>query len=149
MAEIITVDDVPQHVVDQIDDDDLLELMVAGLNARASRVAPCLDGTPTVNQLAEAKVVLLGALSRWGEQGSGAWTQQTAGPFSVTADTRSRGGFNLWPTEISTLEEICSMGAARQAFTVDTAPEAGVPSGPDWWGYETPNWTGPDLRADP
>lgn len=177
MAAIIAVTDLPTALqsTDMIDD------MVAGANANASRVAPCLipptstawaattayiigdrvrlaggefvevtvagtsagaeptaplalagtvvDGTvtwkliaPTLDQTAEARLKLLGAVKRWAEAGAGAFQSQNAGPFGVTVDTRQRTGFNLWPTEITALQEICSDGGEKKAFSVDTAP---------------------------
>lgn len=123
MAEIITVTDLPTALQSV----ELVDAMVAGANAKASRVAPCLAGTdesaPSADQLAEAKLVLLGAVKRWAEAGSGSFTQQTAGPFSVSTDTRQRTGFNLWPSEITELQRICAEGSVgRQAFSIDTAP---------------------------
>ncbi|HET8627739.1 MAG TPA: hypothetical protein VFL91_09985, partial [Thermomicrobiales bacterium] len=77
MAEIIKVSDLPADLQSA----DLIADMVAGANAKASRVAPCLDSTdpaPTAGMLAEAKLILLGAVKRWTEAGSGAFQQQTA-----------------------------------------------------------------------
>ena len=130
MADIIAVTDLPTALqsVDMITD------MVAGANAKASRVAPCLtwDGAvtdqpaPSADQLAEARLVLFGAVKRWAESGAGALQTQSAGPFSMGVDTRQRTGFNLWPSEIETLRSLC--GASRQrAGSVDMfyiAPEA-------------------------
>lgn len=119
MAAIIETSDLP----DSIQSAELIDMMVAGANARASRVAPCLTDAPTADQLAEAKLVLLGAVKRWVEAGAGSFTQQTAGPFSVSTDTRQRTGFNLWPSEIQALQAICADGpVGRQAFSVDTLP---------------------------
>lgn len=127
MADIITIGDLPT-VLQSVE---MANDMVAGANAKASRVAPCLDydGTvegqpvPTTGQLAEAKLVLLGAVKRWAEAGSGAFTQQSAGAFSVSTDTRQRTGYNLWPSEIADLRAICSTGTTgREAFSIDTAP---------------------------
>lgn len=127
MAEIITVTDLPSAIQTA----EMVETMVAGANARASRVAPCLtwDGTiadqpaPTADQLAEAKLVLLGAVKRWAEAGAGAFQSQSAGPFGVTVDTRQRTGFNLWPSEIEALQDICrDPDAGGKAFSIDTAP---------------------------
>ena len=121
---IIDVTDLPTSLqgVEMVAD------MVAGANARAARVAPCLvseDPAPSPDQIAEARLVLLGAVKRWAEAGSGAFQQQTAGPFSVSTDTRQRSGFNLWPSEIADLQEICKDGSeGRQAFAIDTAPSA-------------------------
>ena len=126
MADIIIVSDLPAAIQSA----EMIEDMVAGANAKASRVAPCLawDGTvegkpaPTADMLAEAKLVLLGSVKRWAETGSGALQSQTAGPFGVTLDTRQRTGFNLWPSEITDLQAICSGGpVGRLAFSIDTA----------------------------
>jgi hypothetical protein len=76
VAEIIMVPDLPASLQDA----EMVETMVAGANAKASRVAPCLtwDGTaddepvPTVDQINEARLVLIGAIKRWVESGSGA-----------------------------------------------------------------------------
>lgn len=125
MVAIIDVLDLPTSIQSA----DLVDTMVAGANAKAERVAPCLvatDPEPSVGQLAEAKLVLIGAIKRWAEAGSGAYQQQTAGPFGVVTDTRQRAGYNLWPTEIQELQAICSTGSVgRQAFSLDTAPTVG------------------------
>lgn len=125
MATIITTADLPADVTAKVDAA-LLQVMVDGANARASRVAPCLDSTdpaPTDGQLAEAKLVLLGAITRWSQTGSGAFQQQTAGPFSVAMDTRQRTGYNLWPSEIEQLQAICKGADDGKAFSIDTAPD--------------------------
>lgn len=177
MADIITVSDLPAALQSA----DMVADMVAGANAKALRVAPCLtdptstawaastayavgdlvklaagefieateagtsdalapsvpavvegtvtDGTvtwvriaPTLGGLAEAKLVLLGAVKRWIESGAGAFQSQQAGPFGVTVDTRQRTGFNLWPSEIESLQDICATTATSGAFSIDTAP---------------------------
>lgn len=121
---IIAVTDLPASLQTA----ELVEVMVEAANARAARVAPCLsiasEPLPTFDQLAEAKLVLIGAVKRWVESGSGAFTQQTAGPFSVSTDTRQRTGYNLWPSEIAALQDICKTGdpERREAFSIDTAP---------------------------
>ena len=131
MAAIIAVTDLPAAIQSA----ESVALMVAGANAKASRVAPCLtwDGTatdqpaPTDDQIAEAKLVLIGAVKRWAEAGSGALTTQVAGPFSMGQDTRQRTGYNLWPSEIEALQDICSTGATgREAFSLDTVPTTGL-----------------------
>jgi hypothetical protein len=117
VAEIITFDDLPTATQSA----ELIHDMVAGANAKASRVAPCLADTPTADQLSEAKLVLLGAIKRWAEAGSGALQSQTAGIYGMTVDTRQRTGYNLWPSEISDLQAICSTGpTGREAFSIDT-----------------------------
>lgn len=121
MAAIITIYDLPADLRGL----ELVETMVAGANAKASRVAPCLADNPTPEQIDEARLVLIGAVKRWAEAGSGALQSQTAGPFGVTVDSRQRTGYNLWPSEITDLQGICSAGTnGRQAFSIDTAPTA-------------------------
>lgn len=133
MAEFIMVDDLPIAIQSV----ELVDAMVAGANAKASRVAPCLvtaqaAPSPTpgqVDALAEAKLVLIGAVKRWSEAGSGALQSQSAGIFAQTVDTRQRGGYNLWPSEINDLQAICkglSATPSRQAFSVDTAGAYGT-----------------------
>jgi hypothetical protein len=127
VAAIITEADLPQAVLDKVEPPQLA-MMLAGANAKAARIAPCLadgaDPAPTGDQLAEARLVLLSALVRWADAGSGAYQQQSAGPFAVTVDTRQRGGYNLWPSEIEQLQAICRAGDGTGGgmFAVDTAP---------------------------
>lgn len=125
---LIDEGDLPQKVLSQIEDDQL-GVMLAGLNAKAARVAPCLASTnpaPAAGLLAEAKLILLGVVTRWADAGSGAFTQQmeTTGPYSnmQTVDTRQRTGYNLWPTEIQQLQDLCKTDGVNSAFSVDTAP---------------------------
>ena len=129
---IITKDNLPATLRDH----ELVDDLVAGANAKAARVAPCLvstDPAPTPAMLAEARLTLMGAVKRWVESGAGAISQQTAGPFSMSTDTRSRTGFNLWPSEIQDLQAICSTGTVgRQAFSFDTAPSAGLSAHLPW-----------------
>ncbi len=119
MVAIIVPDDLPQAVRDALGD--LLDVVVDGLNANASRVAPCLASTdpdPTPDQLAEAKLVLIGASKRFADAGSGALQSQQAGPYGMTVDTRQRTGYNLWPAEITRLQDICKSGGASVAFSI-------------------------------
>lgn len=177
MTDIIDVADLPASIQTH----ELVAVMVAGANAKATRVAPCLidptstawaattayavgdqvkladgefvevttagtsgatiptvptsvedtvaDGTvtwariaPTTDHLAEVKLVLVGAVKRWAETSSGAYQSQQAGPFGVTLDTRQRTGFNLWPSEIEALQDLCATATTAGAFSVDTAP---------------------------
>jgi hypothetical protein len=145
---IITAVDLPAAIQSH----ESVGLMIDGANAKASRVAPCLawDGVledepePTDDQLAEARLILVGAVRRWAETGSGSYQSQTAGPFGVAVDTRQRTGYNLWPSEIEGLQEICraaGSGGTGRAFEIDTMPaDAGV-YGVDYW------WSSPTDRA--
>lgn len=122
MVEIVESSDLPEEVAGNA----LVEMWVAGANARAARVADCFadgDGpAPTDGQIAEAKLILVGAVIRWAQAGAGAYQSQTIGPFGVTLDTRQRGGFNLWPSEITQLQDICKNGSESKAFAIDTVP---------------------------
>lgn len=125
MAEIIKSEDLPADVASNA----MSGMWVDGANARAARVAPCLVAAEvTEDQLAEAKLVLIGAVTRWSQTGSGAFQQKTVGPTSVTVDTRQRGGYNLWPAEIAQLQDICKNGAVSRAFSIDTVSCGGYHS---------------------
>lgn len=118
---ILDVLDLPGNVREQ----ELARVWVDGANASALRVAPCLAGSPTADQLAEARLILIGAVTRWSQAGAGALQSQTIGPFSQAMDTRVRTGYNLWPSEIERLQAICAKGGKAKAFHVDTAPGCG------------------------
>ena len=136
MADIITVADLPSAIQSA----ELVDLMVDGANAKASRVAPCLTWAdedadhpaPTAGQLSEARLVLVGAIKRWAESSSGALSQQGAGPFSMTVDTRQRTGYNLWPSEIEGLQEICAAGTDTSAKAFSITPSGGCSSHMPW-----------------
>lgn len=177
MTVVIALEDLPSVVRSN----ELAQTMVDGVNAKASRVAPCLadptsvawvtdtayavgaqvkldageflevttagtsgvsqptvpplvngtvvDGSvtwkrvgPTSELLSEAKLILIGAVKRWAEASSGAYQTQQAGPFAVGIDTRQRTGFNLWPSEIEALLDLCATATTSGAFSVDVAP---------------------------
>ena len=119
-VEIITVEDLPARVREH----ELAATFVAGANARALRVAPCLADAGKESARADARMILVGAVQRWSEAGSGAVAQASAGPFQLSTDTRQRTGFNLWPSEIEVLQDLCT-GDASGAFSVDTIPGYG------------------------
>lgn len=149
---IIAVSDLPTNLQGA----EMIDVMVAGANAKAARVAPCLVSTtpaPTADQIAEARLVLLGAVKRWADAGAGALQSQTAGPFGMTVDTRQRTGYALWPSEITDLQAICSTGPEkREAFSFDTAPSAGAAIHLPWcdrtWGTLDCS-CGVDLAGEP
>lgn len=104
--------------------------MIEDAVAQAVLVAPCLAAPDDLaeHHRAAVKAVLRGAVLRWNDSGSGALTQQTAGPFSVTYDNRQSRRTLFWPSEIEQLQAICSQvtGASSGAFAIDTAPTAGA-----------------------
>lgn len=133
---IIIVTDLPVAIQQA----EMIETMVAGANARAARVAPCLSWAnedadhpaPTADQTAEARLVLCGAVKRWAEAGAGALAAQTAGPYGMTVDTRQRTGFNLWPSEIEALQEICSAGTTSSSGAFSIRPSGGSSAHMPW-----------------
>lgn len=106
-------------------DETKAEAMIADAEALALTVAPCL-GDPEVvlseTQTAAVKAVLRGSVLRWNDSGSGAFQAQTAGPFSVQLDNRQQRRSLFWPSEIESLQGICSAvsGGTGGAFSVDT-----------------------------
>lgn len=115
-----------------------IRALVAGTSAAISPTAPSLDATvtdggvvwerigPTPDLLAEAQLILIGAVKRWTEAGSGGVSTKTTmtGPYmnTETLDTKVRTGYNLWPSEISQLQELCKSSGTSTAYTIDTAP---------------------------
>ena len=104
------------------------EAMIADAEALAIAVAPCLideEVELTPQQLAAVKAVLRSAILRWNDQGTGAYQQQVAGPFSVAHDTRQARRSLFWPSEIEQLQSICTAatgGSGTGAFAIDTYP---------------------------
>lgn len=104
------------------------EAMIEDAEAMAVLAAPCLT-TPEFQadpaKMAAVKAILRGAILRWSDAGSGAVTQQGAGPFQQTIDTRTDRKGMFWPSEIGQLRDLCaSSGGSGHAFTVDTAPKS-------------------------
>lgn len=104
-------------------DEDKALAMIEDCMAMAALVAPCILD-PAFTHPAAAKAILRGAVLRWNESGSGAYSAetQTAGPFgyTVSMDSRQQRRGMFWPSEITQLQELCSTGKAG-AFSVDTA----------------------------
>lgn len=101
--------------------------MIADAEATAATVAPCITEDEFINNAvreAYVKSVIRGAVLRWHESGTGAFQQQTAGPFTVGMDTRQQRRGMFFPSEIEQLQDACKRfrGQTSQAFSVDTAP---------------------------
>jgi hypothetical protein len=98
------------------------QAMIDDAEAIAVLAAPCLaepsDLDPT--QVAAIRAVLRGAILRWNDAGSGAVTQQTAGPFSQTVDNRAQRRGMFWPTEIEQLQDLCQGAESTGAYAIDT-----------------------------
>ena len=107
------------------------ELMIEDAEAMAVLAAPCLADAEFRADSAlvgVVKAILRGAILRWHDAGSGAVTQQGAGPFQQTVDTRTTRKGMFWPSEITQLRDLCAKFNGSDtggAFTVDTAPRFG------------------------
>ena len=97
--------------------------MIDDALARAALVAPCILSDDFAHAGA-AKAIIRGAILRWNDSGSGAYTTEQTGPFAVTMDTRveRKGMFLL--SELDELKALCPGGTSK-AFAIDTAPGAG------------------------
>jgi hypothetical protein len=98
------------------------DAMVTHVQAMAARVAPCLADTTDDGVRAAAKAILLEVVLRWNEAGSGAFQQQTAGPYGVTVDTRQARRGLLNTSDIEQLQDLCRGTEVSGAFAVDTIP---------------------------
>lgn len=118
------------------------EISTAGVFEYLDTGAAGSTGTPpATDRVSEARLILIGAISRWQK----AWS---CAPQQNPDQPTSQPGFLLWPSEIKQLAELCGKGD-QKAFTVDTAPDVYGSDCPDWWGYEVGNHRGPDLRFPP
>lgn len=106
-------------------DADKLAAMIDDASAMAAQAAPCIntaDFQANAEKMAALKAILRAALLRWNDSGSGAVTQQAAGPFSQSIDTtRERRGM-YWPSEITQLQELCSATPSGGAYAIDSRP---------------------------
>lgn len=122
----LTIDDLLEFV--EIPSLTKAQAMIDDASAIALLAAPCLSDEEalTDTQRAAVKAVLRGAIIRWNDAGSGAVSQQTAGPFSQTLDTRTQRRGMFWPSEIEQLQNICKGEGDGGAFSVDTRPAGTV-----------------------
>ena len=92
--------------------------------ASAPWIAPCIveDDFKYPDQ---AKAILVGAILRWNDVGTGAITQMSAGPFQQTVDSRAERKRMFWPSEIVDLQRLCGSARTGRAFTIDTTPTRG------------------------
>ena len=101
-------------------DDAKADEMIADAIAMAAIVAPCIL-TDEFEHGAAAKAIIRGAILRWNDAGSGAFSQTTTGPFGATMDTRTQRRGMFWPSEITDLQKLCASSSGG-AFAIDTAP---------------------------
>lgn len=99
------------------------EAMIRSTIAMASApwIAPCIVDDDFAYP-EQAKAILVGAILRWNDAGSGAITQLSAGSFQQTVDNRSERKRMFWPSEITDLQRLCGTARTGRAFTIDTTP---------------------------
>lgn len=100
-----------------------IEQIIEDAEALALLAAPCLgkyDPPLSELQTAAVRAILRGAIMRWSDAGSGARQSTSTGPFSETIDTTVTRRGMYWPSEITSLQSICSDGQSNKAFSVDT-----------------------------
>lgn len=124
--------------------------MIADAEAWAIVAAPCLataEFQADMVMSAAARAVLRQAVLRWHEAGTGAVTQQAAGPFQQSVDTRQARKGMFWPSEISQLRDLCATftGASTsgKAFSIDTTPAAAYTAAADYYYTGVPTIEGP------
>lgn len=84
-------------------------------------IAPCIveDAFQYPDQ---AKSILVDAILRWNDAGTGVITNHSAGSFQETIDTRTGRKRLFWPSEIKDLQRLCGVARTGRAFTIDTTP---------------------------
>ena len=101
--------------------------MIADAEAMAVLAAPCITQplfTSDEGLMAALRAVLRGAILRWHDSGSGVVTQQQAGPFGQTIDTRQVRRGMFWPSEVTQLRDLCtrfSGSSSNRAFSFSPA----------------------------
>ena len=98
--------------------------MIADALAEARFIAPAI-ARDDFEHADAAKAIIRGAILRWEESGSGAVSQQTAGPFGQTLDTRAPRRGMFLPSEIDLLKQMGRGASQSGAFSIDTAPGGG------------------------
>ena len=95
------------------------DAMIADALALAALTAPCITSEDFTYDAA-AKAIIRGAILRWNDAGSGAYSQVTTGPFGAATDTRTARKGMFLPSELDDLKALCSEGGRGKAFSVDT-----------------------------
>lgn len=105
---------------------DLVEDLIRGTLARAATFAPCILTSGFTGVKADAaRDILIGAIVRSIEGGSGAITTLTAGPHSKTVDTTKPRRARFTTAEQAELRALCGLTPGG-AFTISTAEGEGT-----------------------
>lgn len=111
--------------VDNIDEKKAHAMIESTIDmASAPWIAPCIVDE-NFKYPKQAKVILVGAILRWNDVGTGAITQMSAGPFQQTTDNRTERKRMFWPSEITDLQRLCGVARTGRAFSIDTTPSRG------------------------
>lgn len=103
----------------------------AETSATMPKVAPALAEPDllTAAQRAQVKTILRRAVVREAEAGTGAKTQEVAGPYSYTVDTRTANRTScLTEEEEDALRSIVGISKSTQVFSLDVTPSTVSPS---------------------
>ena len=102
-----------------------LVILIEDAETFATMAAPPLADPEalTEQQRAQARTILRRAVVRESDAGSGAKTQEMAGPYSYTVDTRnSRSVSFLTDEEEDALRAVVGLVKSHQAFNTDVTP---------------------------
>lgn len=110
------------------------EAMIEDAEAMALLAAPCIAAEGFAYGTA-VKAILRGAVLRWNDSGSGALQAQQAGPFGQTLDTRQERRGMFWPSEIVSLQSLCTDSQGGVYSTSLAGPDRadGYWSAPNVW----------------
>ena len=114
MGQFILWSEVPGFTVED-------DWRIEDAEAMALLAAPCLSGALSAGQSAGLRAILREALMRWKDVGTGAVTQQQAGPWMQSIDTTKQRRGMFWPSELEQLRALCGTRTLR-AFEIDTMP---------------------------
>lgn len=116
-------------------DADRLVILIEDAEVFATMAAPPLaDPEPlTTTQRAQVKTILRRAVIREADAGSGAKTQETAGPYSYTVDTRKADNVSfLTDEEEDALRGVVGIVKSTQAFSADLTTTSGYSDHLPW-----------------
>ena len=100
--------------------------------AKALLAAPCLSGALSAEQSAGLRAILREALMRWKDVGTGAVTQQQAGPWMQSIDTTKQRRGMFWPSELDELRSLCRTASSATAGTTSTLPASSTAIHQPW-----------------
>lgn len=112
--------------LDEVDEGRAADLIV-GVLARAAEFAPCITDA-AFTKTAAAKDILVDVVLRRYHAGAGAFSQEGAGPFVRSVDTRTRLGVRFQPEEVAELQALCKQSTHEAiAGPLYLFPPAGWP----------------------